>query len=225
MKSEHRILARKLRSQGFSVNEIVQQIGCAKSSASLWVRDIVLTPKQKQRLTKKGRSVKDIERRRLTRLNNEKLKRQVIIDEAEKQISHISERELWLIGVMLYWAEGGKTQRGIVRFSNGDPHMIKMMMEFFRKICKVPEHKIKGYIHIHPHLDYRAAERYWSAISGIPLTRFYKTYRKPNKSSKYHAGKNTLPCGVFDIYICSTELFLKIYGWSQAIFKSPIKFA
>lgn len=121
------------------------------------------------------------------------------------------------MGVMLYWAEGGKTQR-MVRFSNGDPEMIKIMMTFFRRICKVPESKFRGYIHIHPHLDFRAAENYWSSISEISLDQFFKTYRIPNKSSQNK--KNSLPNGVFDIYVLDTNLFLKITGWAKGIFSS-----
>lgn len=223
MKSKERLTARKLRSGGFSINEIIKRTGFIKSSVSLWVRDIKLTVEQKKRLSEKGHSLKDIEKRRLTRLSKESAKRQLIIDDAQKQINNLSKRELWLIGTMLYWAEGGKTKRSLVRFSNGDPEMIKIMMRFFKKICDVPEEKISGHIHIHPHLNHKIAEKYWSKISGIPLNQFYKTYRKPNKSSKYREGKDSLPYGTFDIYICNTKLFLKIYGWVKAVFTASLK--
>lgn len=208
----------KLRRKGFSIKEIANKIGVAKSSVSLWVRNIELNSEQIEILSKKVSGIKVVEKRRQTRLKNEKSKRQIILDKAEKQIEKISQKELWLMGVMLYWAEGGKTQRGLVRFSNGDPEMIKIMMVFFRKICKVPEEKFRGYIHIHPHLDHKKAEKYWSNITGISLKKFFKTYRKTNISSKNK--KNTLPFGVFDIYICDTKLFLKISGWAKGIFSS-----
>ena len=120
------------------------------------------------------------------------------------------------MGVMLYWAEGGKTQRGLVRFSNGDPEMIKIMMAFFRRVCQVPEEKFRGYIHIHPHLDHKKAEKYWAVVTNIAQSKFFKTYRKINISSKNK--RDSLPFGVFDIYICDTELFLKISGWAKGIF-------
>jgi len=121
------------------------------------------------------------------------------------------------MGVMLYWAEGGKTQR-LVRFSNGDPEMIKIMMTFFRQVCNVPEHKFRGYIHIHPHLDHKNAEKYWSTITEIPLKQFFKTYRRPNKSSQNK--KDSLPYGVLDVYVLDASLFLKITGWAKGIFSS-----
>src|SRR5690606_3441724 len=125
-------------------------------------------------------------------------KRQAIINKSEKSVPKINTKTLWLIGTMLYWAEGGKTQR-MVRFSNGDPEMIKIMMGYFRQVCEVPESKFRGYIHIHPHLDYGKAEKYWSETSGIPLNQFFKTYRKSNKASQNK--KDSLPNGVFDIYV------------------------
>lgn len=211
-------LARKLRAKGKSINEISIKLKAPKSSVSLWVRNIELNPAQIQKLSEKGSRKLIIEKRRITRLKNESLKRQIIIDTAQNEITKLSDKELWLVGTMLYWAEGGKTQRSLVRFSNGDPEMIKIMMVFFRKICQVPEEKFRGYIHIHPHLNHTRAESYWSSITGIPLKKFFKTYRKINISSKNK--KDTLPFGTFDIYICSTELFLKIMGWSRGIFNS-----
>jgi len=218
MLKEKQQKAIRLRIRGFSLNEIRKKLKVSKGSVSLWVRNVELKPEQIIHLSKKGLQKKIVEKRRIARLKNEKAKRQIIIDRAKKQIKKISKKELWLMGIMLYWAEGGKTQRGLVRFSNGDPEMIKIMMTFFRRVCRVPEEKFRGYIHIHPHLSHIQAERYWSSITKIPLKKFFKTYKKTNVSSKNK--KDTLPYGVMDIYICDTELFLKISGWVKGIFSS-----
>jgi len=215
MKSKEKDIARNLRLQGHSLSEIVKKTGFTKSSVSLWVRDIELTKKQKEDLFSKSSKKEIIEKRRSSRLQNEEKKRKEIYCTAKKQINKISDKELWLIGIMLYWAEGGKKQRGLVRFSNGDPQMIKIMMEFFKKICCVPKDKFRGYIHIHPHLNHIKAEKNWSKISGISTAKFFKTYRKPNKSSQNK--KDSLPFGTFEIYVCDTKLFLKIMGWIEGV--------
>jgi len=218
MKEREMNLAIALRRRGFSMGEIAKKIGVSKGSVSRWVGGITLTETQKKELSLNGRSKESIEKRRTSRLQNEKVKRQIFIDIAQKQIGRISEKELWLIGVMLYWAEGRKTSRGVVQFSNSDPEMIKIMMVFFRKICRVPESKFRGSLHIHPHLDHKKAERYWSGVTNIPLAQFYKTYRKMNVAGKHK--RDNLPLGTFDIYICDTKLFLTIFGWVQGVFKS-----
>jgi len=48
MKEIKRLKARELRKQGLSMNKIASELSVSKSSVSLWVRDIILTEKQKQ---------------------------------------------------------------------------------------------------------------------------------------------------------------------------------
>lgn len=207
----------RLRELGYSINLISERLNVSKSSVSVWVRNVDVPEDKLARLKRNSNSRQTVEKRRTTRLKNEKIKRDLVIEDAKQSIPRIDNLNLWLIGVMLYWAEGGKTQR-LVRFSNGDPEMIKIMMEFFRKICSVPESKFRGYIHIHPHLDYKVAEKYWSGVTDIPLKQFFKTYRIQNKSSQNK--KDTLPYGVLDIYVMDTKLFYKITGWAKGIFSS-----
>lgn len=207
----------KLRQCGWSINAISKELQAAKSSISIWTRDVILSDKQITNLRAKSHTPQAIELRRQTRLANEERKRSETINKANTEVGILSRRELWLIGTALYWAEGGKTQR-TVRFSNGDPNMIQFMMRYFREVCEVPEDKFRGYIHIHDSLDHIIAEQYWSAIANIPTASFYKTYRKPNPSSK--GLRDTLPYGVFDIYVADVTLFLKIQGWTKGIYKN-----
>lgn len=220
MKLKEKQTAQKLRKRGLSINEICNKTGFTKGSVSVWIRNIELTETQKQKLLKNGIKKEVIEKRRTTRLTRENNRRQIVIDEAKKDIKNLSKQELKLIGISLYWAEGSKTQRGIVQFSNGDPRLIQLMMKFYKKICKIPKEKFRGYIHIHPHLNAKKAENYWSSISKIPLNQFYKTYFKPNKSSQNK--KDSLPFGTFNIIICNTELFLKIKGWTEGIYQNIV---
>src|SRR3989339_2197361 len=207
--------ARVLRKKGYSINQIVREAGFSKASVSLWVRDIVLTKEQKKNLSERGRSVESIEKRRINRLFNENKKRQVIIDEAKKDFTNISLEQLKLIGIILYLGEGGKTSRGMVRLANSDPDVIKIMMRFFREVCKVPETKFRGSIHTFVHADVNKSEEYWSKISGIPRHQLYRTYVKQSSASLFK--RNTLPFGTFDIYVCDTRLFLTIMGWIERI--------
>ncbi|MCA9343009.1 hypothetical protein KC950_03310 [Candidatus Saccharibacteria bacterium] len=217
MKKTEQDKAKKLREAGYSLGKISKDLNVSKSSVSRWVKDVKLSKNQLKKLTSNSHTTEVIEKRRNSRIRNEELARNKVIEAAKNSIESISDEKLRLIGTMLYWAEGGKTQR-LVRFSNGDPDMIKVMMKFFRKVCSVPEEKFRGYIHIHPHLDHVAAEKYWSNISKIPLSQFFKTYRKKNISSK--SKKDSLPNGVFDIYVMDSRLFLEIVGWSKGIFKN-----
>ncbi len=122
---------------------------------------------------------------------------------------------MFLFGVALYWAEGSKTKRGMVELSNTDPMLIKVAMRFFRNICNVPGHKFRGHVYLHPHLSRIRAEQYWSSVSGISQEQFFKTSMQQSRASK--GKRDTLPYGTFSIVICSTELFLKIKGWTEGV--------
>jgi predicted transcriptional regulator len=207
--------AQALRKEGYSMNQIVEKTGFTKSSVSMWVRDIVLTKTQRKRISERGRSIDSIEKRRINRLFNENKKRQIIIDNAKRDFTSISLNQLKLIGIILYLGEGGKTSRGMVRLANSDPLVIKIMMRFFREICKVSDSRFRASIHTFAHANIEKTEKYWSEISGISRKQFFKTYIKPSAASLQK--RNTLPFGTFDIYVCDTKLFLTIKGWIEKI--------
>ncbi len=215
MKLIERERARALRKKGLSINQIVSKAGYSKASVSVWVRDIILTKRQKNKMSERGRSVESIEKRRINRLANEHVKRRIIIDEAKKEFTKISSQELKLIGVILYLGEGAKKKMGTVAMSNSDPVIIKIVLRFLREICKVPEEKFRGQIHTFAHANIEKTETYWSEITGIPRKQFYKTYIKPSSASLQK--RKTLPFGTFDVSVHDTKLLLTILGWIEKI--------
>lgn len=217
MKLKEKIEARNLRKEGWSIKQIGKSLGVAKASVSIWVRDIQLSPEQLQKLSERGQNREIIEKRRKTRLERENFRRQLIINKAESGISTVSERELFLFGIALYWAEGSKTKRGVVELSNADPELIRVGIRFFREICKVPPEKFRCHVYLHPHLNSKKAEQYWSSVSGIPKKQFYKTSMQQSRASKNK--HDSLPYGTCAISICDTELFLKIKGWTKGVVK------
>lgn len=215
MKIAEKERARALRKKGYSINQITKYTGFSKASVSTWVRDVVLTKAQLNKLSLRGRSVESIEKRRLNRLANELIKRRLIIDTAKKDFKNISLEELKLIGIILYLGEGSKTKKGTVAVANSDPTVIKIMLRFLKETCNVPEHKLRGQIHTFAHADVIKTERYWSKLTGIPRKQFYKTYIKPSSASLQK--RKTLPFGTFDLSVNDTKLLLTILGWIEKI--------
>ncbi len=214
MKQDKKQKARELRAYGYSLNEIAKNLNVSKSSASIWVRNVALTKDQEKTLSRRTAKLSVVEKRRATRLARKIASQENLLNQSQKQIKKVTQNELRLIGSVLYWTGGGKTQKGLVRFSNSDPETVKLMMAFFRSVCEVPEYKFRGHIYTQPHINPRNAEKYWSEISGIPLKQFFKPSVKKATKSK----KGWLSYGSFEIYICNVELFLKIQGWVKGIF-------
>lgn len=217
MKHAEKQEAIKLRKTGMPLHVIAKKLAVSKASVSLWVRDVFMPDGYRERLRQNMHGRDSVEKRRKSRIRNEQNKRDDLIRLAEEEISIMDDERLRLIGCSLYFAEGGKTQRGMVRFSNSNPVMIRIMMRFFREICDVQELKFKGHIHTHSVGQVGPSEKYWSKITGISTKQFFKTYHVPPKSSGQN--KKNLLYGTFDIYVCDTKLFLKIQGWTQKICK------
>ncbi len=217
MKTAEREAARKLRRAGHSMREIAGQINCAKSSISRWLQDIPLRPQQIERLNSnqdRGRA------KAANHPNSPKMVWAKIRNETMQMASRelplrCSMEMLKISGACLYWAEGYRASFNMVNFSNSDPSMIRFMMAFFRRVCRVPPAKFRGVVHIHPHLNSNAACKYWSQISGIPLNQFHRTQFAISRSSRQK--RDSLPRGTFRIVISDTHLQCRIRGWIEGM--------
>ncbi|MFA5877866.1 MAG: helix-turn-helix domain-containing protein [Candidatus Staskawiczbacteria bacterium] len=207
MKLKERLEAINLREQGKSYNEIKKKLKVSKGTLGCWLRDIELTPSQILRL--KGRQMSGLSGGKINREKRIKRTKEVI-EEAKKEPKDLMKTPLFLSGLMLYWAEGDKGAREVVKFSNSDPVMIKLIMEWFRKTCGVPEDKFRLCIHMHSLHCRKDIEEYWSDITGVPMSQFYKTQIK--KTSLGYR-RNKLYNGTCAVTVCNKDLFRRITGW------------
>ena len=80
----------ELRKKGKTYSEILKVVPVAKSTISLWLRDVGLTTTQKQNITEKRRQA---QRRGTEAQRNKRLKKQTnLIESALKDIKSISKR-------------------------------------------------------------------------------------------------------------------------------------
>ena len=92
-----------LRKKGATYSTILEKVPVAKSTLALWFKEVKLSVPQQQRITK-NRLEAGL-RGGLAKRKQRILKMQNIIQKAEEGIGPISKRELWLIGIVLYWGE------------------------------------------------------------------------------------------------------------------------
>ncbi len=212
MKLSEKKLARKLRKDGLSLNEIASQVNVAKSTVSLWVRDIVLSQKKIDRLKSKCNIPSHF---------NEKKSKVAF----EQRLSYQNEGRnlakdsniLHAIGCMLYWGEGSKS-RSICGMSNSDPELLKLFIRFLKEIFSISETKISLHIHCYTGngLSISDIETYWINMLGLPNSCLRKTsINKISKSSSRKKPKNKLIYGTAYIRIYNTSLVQKIYGGIQ----------
>lgn len=163
--------------------------------------------------------VKEKELTEYNRLKHEdaSLRKSAIFEMARKDVNGVSKRDLMLVGIAIYWAEGYKTDIARdVEIVNSDPAMIRLMMRWFREICNVPESKFKIRIQIHNAANIKEGIKFWSSNTGVPQNQFTKSYIKISPSSKRKTG-NKHPYGICHIRIADTYLLMKIKGWINGL--------
>src|SRR3989344_1569890 len=224
-KESEKIKAVELRKQGLSYSEILAQIPVAKSSLALWLQSVGLSKKQKQRLTDK--KLASALRGGLKK-KEQRIERSYRIKTiAEEEIGVLSKRELWLIGVALYWAEGSKEKElrpgSSAKFSNSDQNMIRFFMFWLVKVCGISKERIIPEIYIHEsHRDrIPAVIKFWSKETSILVDKFRHIYFKKNKINTRRMNVGNDYYGVLRINIlASSELNRKISGWTNGIINS-----
>lgn len=106
-KDELRAKARELRGQGMDYEEIAAAIGVAKSSVSLWVRDLP-TPARLSYAESRKRSAEGARRYWATEGPARETRRAATRAAAAGQIGDLTDRELLIAGAIAYWCEGTK---------------------------------------------------------------------------------------------------------------------
>ena len=93
-KTKLKLYAVKLRKRGMSYSEIQKIVPVSSSSLSLWLRDVILTDKQKGRLIKKGETARKLGSKTLKSIRVKRTK--TIILSARKEINKIDKNDLLL---------------------------------------------------------------------------------------------------------------------------------
>ena len=211
-KLDLKLKAQFLRKKGLSVKEIQKKLRVSRSSVSLWVRDIQLNKKQLERLylnKKTGALRGSIIGAKKKQREREDLTRRLII-EGRKEVGNISSRDRFIAGIVMYFAEGDKKD-GHVSFCNTDPNAVRFMVNWIKEFCNPPEEKLRGALYIHDDLSEKKARKYWSKLTGIPLTQFTKSYIAKNNPSRLRKKKHIY--GVFRVSTSSVVLHRKLMGW------------
>jgi transcriptional regulator with XRE-family HTH domain len=173
-----------LRKKGFSLREISEQLKLSKSTASLWLGNIKLSKIAKKRIYKLGADGRI--------RGNDSVKNRISLEDKRILLSvkatiakySLSKNNLKFICALLYWCEGGKTEKSQLTFINSDPKLVKYFINTFRKAFDVDERRFRALIHVHNYHNINQQIEFWSKITKIPKSQFTKPYNKPNTEKR-----------------------------------------
>jgi len=214
-KTELRERARALRRAGRTYDEIVAELGVSKSSVSLWVRDLPKPPTPPERLHRM-REARWVPHRR-----EQAIKRQQTKLAAANEIGRMTDRELFLVGVGLYWAEGAKSKPHKLReemiFVNSDPGMIQVYLAWL-SLLGVEKDRLQFRVMIHESADVEVAERFWAELVGVDLSSLDRTTLKRHnpKTSRKNVGEDYRGCLAVRVRR-SADLYRRVEGWWYGI--------
>ena len=204
----------ELRRSGNSYSEIKAELGVAKSTLSDWFNNKPWSDSIKKSLNDKYLPKN---RNRIVLMNKSRALKKVKRDsrylrEANTQYNKMKKVPLFVAGLMIYWGEGEKFGTGRIAVINTDAKMMQVMINFIIFILKVPKDKIRAGLFVYEDLDAMSVQKYWSNALGLPNHQFIKTHILVSRA---RPGKKKSAYGMCTIYVCSTELKIKIMKWIE----------
>jgi hypothetical protein len=215
-KGELREKCRQLRIEGRTYDDIAELTGASKSSLSLWLRDLPREfPGSKEH--RQARLEATCARKREDRTAVRAAK----IASAARAVGPLADRELFLVGLALYWAEGTKSKpwaiRDRVTFVNSDPCVIAVFMRWLA-LVGVGLDQCRFRVAIHESADVPGAEKYWADFVGFDVATIYRSTIKRHqpKTTRYNTGESYRGCLVVNV-VRSAELYRSVEGWWRAV--------
>src|SRR4051794_33881084 len=131
-KVEQQARARAMRATGATLLDIATELGVAKSSVSLWVRDVAFEPQARRRSINR-------------RPHPQHVARLAEIEQCDRlgveRIGQLSDDAFLAAGAALYAGEGSKTESKVT-FANTDPRMITYFCAWLRRFFAVDETRL-----------------------------------------------------------------------------------
>ncbi len=178
----------KLRKRGFSIGDISKLLGKQKSTISYWCKNVSLSQSQIDRLVQKSKTsgMKAILLNSKKAQDKRKLNLTKYSELGKNDLKTISDRDLFILGIGLYWGEGYKNGNDEFGFTNSDPVIIKTFIKYLEKIHRINHDDFILRVSINKIHRKREGEiiKFWSKITNTSSNQFTKTSFLESKPAK-----------------------------------------
>ncbi len=224
MKRDLKTKVQSLRLEGKTYSEILAllETPVAKSTLSLWCREIKLSDEQRQRID--VIALEKTSRARFKALETIRQKRKQYLEEIHRKYSHLAstmvmnENSAKIALAILQLTEGGK-QGGHLMFGNSDPLVISLFLRLIRLCYKIDEAKFRCTVQCRADQNVSELEQYWQKITNISKRQFYKAQIDPRTKGK--KSKNPNYKGVCRIDYLSANIYNELTIINTILCKGP----
>lgn len=168
----------ELRKKGMTLSEIQKLVPASKSTISLWMRGIVLSKDEQNRINKK---ITDGQFKSREILRNKAILRQEGIEAYAHSVFDgfkFNKQMAILFCACLYECEGGKAPYCPFSFTNSNPYLVQIFLKLLRNGFDIDEKKFSLHLHLHSYHDKQKQLIFWSNLTKVPQSQFIKVYLK-----------------------------------------------
>jgi len=212
--------ARTLRREGKSIKEIAKSLTVSVGSVSSWCRNVVLTNFQIENLARRstdpffGKKQEYILKRK--RETDNKIRN--LREQGIEEIGKLTTREIFLIGVALYWGEGFKKDHQ-VGLANSDIKVAKFFMYWLLRCFSLTSSQLIFRVTVNASYKerIREIEEYWAQELNVSISDFSKPFFQNTTWKKEYENKEDYH-GVVRIKVRKSMDFLrKIHGYIEGL--------
>jgi hypothetical protein len=112
-------------------------------------------------------------------------------------------------GLMLYLAEGAKTNNYTISLANTDPRLLKFFIKWLREFFAIPGGRLKAHLHLYESMNIEKEKGFWKNELGFSDHQFYKPYITKLKKSSF-LYKESFRHGTCSVIFANTIIKRKI---------------
>lgn len=166
----------KLRKEGLSIRKIENCLGIPRSTLSGWLRNIELTPEQKEKLKRNQYNILAKTRKKAVLWHNQQKEKrlQKAREEALKTLENIDVNDkntAELALAFLYLGEGAKKAQETA-MSNSDPLTLRFFLMMMKKVYNLKNEQISCDLNLRADQNPQEMKKFWSKALQLPLSNF-----------------------------------------------------
>lgn len=180
---------------------IAKQLSVPKSTLSYWLKDLPLSERRVLELRREAWSRGEASRElfRQTMRKKREAREADMYGEIVKKFKRISSESLFVVGLMLYLAEGSKRNDYTIALSNTDSQLIKFFIWWLRKFLGIKNKDMRMQLHLYENMNVRREQGFWLQLTGFSPNQLYKNQvRKLRPGSfSYSEGHRHGTCQIY----------------------------
>ncbi len=202
-----------------SYSAIKKRLGVAKSTLSYWLKEYHLSDSELLTLRRngwsKGEASREKYRRTMRLIKSEK--EQKVYNKYIKSLSRLSDKALFIAGLMLYSAEGDKKNHTRIVIANTDIDIILFFTNWAIKYLGIKKEVIKIQLHLYEDMDIEEEKKYWVDGLKMDARQLYKVQIRVSQKSSFTYSESYRH-GTCSLYILSVEKKMEVMAAIKAFF-------